>query len=176
MKINKIIYKLKRVTIAKIVIRLKSTSFLIHKRLLFYVKNKVLNQWQFTYYCKGDHKKLHLGKNVSTVNTLFNTSSGHIYIDDNTIFGHNVMVLTGVHEFLNGVRKSLITKGLETPLEGFDIKIGKGCWIASGVIITGKVNIGDNVIIGAGAVVTKDIPSNVFAAGVPAKVLKKNVQ
>ena len=140
--------------------------------IFFYLKNNLFKRWQFIYYCKGDKKKLHIGKYVSTVNTLFNTSSGNIYIGDNTIFGHNVMVLTGVHEFMNGKRKRLITKGFETPLEGYDIKIGEGCWIASGVIITGNVEIGDNVIIGAGAIVTKDLPSNVFAAGVPAKVIK----
>ena len=174
MKPSVIINKLKKITITKIVLRVKMLFSSIYKHIFVYFKNKVLNQWQFTYYCKGDKKKLHLGKNTSLVNTIFNTSSGHIYIGDDTIFGHNVMVLTGVHEFLNGKRKSLVTGGFETPLEGFDIKIGKGCWIASGVIITGKVNIGDNVIVAAGAVVTKDVPSNVFVGGVPAKILKRN--
>lgn len=174
MNIKNIINKIKSITLSKIFLRIKIFFSSIRNLMFFYLKNKILNQWQFTYYCKGDQKKLHIGKNVSTVNTLFNTSSGHIYIGDNTIFGHNVMILAGVHEFLDGKRKSLVTGGLETPLEGYDIKIGTGCWIASGVIITGNVNIGNNVIIGAGSVVSKDIPSDVFAAGVPAKVLKKN--
>lgn len=174
MNIDNIFSKLKKITLTKIFIRIRKVPSLVYSLIFLYIKNKILNQWQFTYYCKGDRKKLHLGKYVSTVNTLFNTSSGHIYIGDNTIFGHNVMVLAAVHEFLDGKRKSLVTGGLETPLEGYDIKIGKGCWIASGVIITGNVNIGDNVIIGAGSVVLKDIPSDVFAAGVPAKVLKRH--
>lgn len=147
----------------------------VRQSFFYFLKNKLLATWWYTYYCKGDRRKLHFGKNVSPVNTLFNVASGHITIGDNTIFGHNVMVLTGKHEFLDGRRKSLTTKGLETPLEGYDINIGSGCWIASGVIITGKVNIGDNVIIGAGSVVTKNIPSGVFAAGVPAKVIKENI-
>ena len=147
----------------------------INASFFYFLKNNFLETWGATYYCKGDRRKLRLGKYVSPVNTLFNVSSGCITVGDNTIFGHNVMVLTGKHEFLNGKRKSLTTKGFEVPLEGYDINIGSGCWIASGVIITGKVNIGDNVIIGAGSVVTKDIPSGVFAAGVPAKILRTNI-
>ena len=146
----------------------------INQSLFYFLKNSLMRTWWYTYYCKGPRNKLHVGKSVSTANTIFNVSSGHITVGDNTIFGHNVMVLTGKHEFLEGRRKSLTTMGYEVPLEGYDINIGKGCWIASGVIITGNVNIGDNVIIGAGAVVTKDIEEGVFAAGVPAKVLRRN--
>ena len=126
------------------------------------------------FYCHGKLKRLHLGKNISTMNTIFNVSSGEIYIGDDTIFGHNCMVLTGRHDFIKGKRKKIVTGGRETPAEGYNIHIGRGCWIASGVIIIGGVTIGDNVIIGAGAVITHDIPSGVFAAGVPAKVIYKH--
>ena len=61
----------------------------------------------------------------------------------------------------------------EVPLTGYDIKIGSGCWITSNVTITGGVSIGDNVIIMAGAVVTKNFPSSVVIGGVPANVIKK---
>ena len=53
-----------------------------------------------------------------------------------------------------------------------DVTIGENCWITSRVIILGGVTIGDDVIIGAGSVVTHDIPSNCFAAGNPCKVIK----
>ena len=124
------------------------------------------------YYCHGDPGKLHIGKSVSTMNTIFNVASGHIYVGDNTIFGHNCMVLTGRHDFHKGKRKKLTTDEKETPVEGYDIHIGEGCWIASGAIIINSVNIGNNVIIGAGSVVTKNIPDGCFAAGVPAKIIK----
>ena len=52
------------------------------------------------------------------------------------------------------------------------IIIGKSCYISTGVTILGPITIGDNVTIGAGAVVTKDIPDNVIVAGVPAKIIK----
>lgn len=59
----------------------------------------------------------------------------------------------------------------ETPESGYDIEIGEGCFIGSGVIILAPVKIGDNVIIGSGSLVVKDIPSNCFAAGAPAKLI-----
>lgn len=54
----------------------------------------------------------------------------------------------------------------------FDIKIGDDCYISTGVTILGPVKIGNNVTIGAGAVVTKDIPDNAVVGGVPAKIIK----
>jgi acetyltransferase-like isoleucine patch superfamily enzyme len=121
----------------------------------------------------GERSRLKTGKNVSLVNTLFNLSSGNIYIGDNTIFGHGCMVITGVHQFKDGRRKKLVTGGDEAPLSGYDIKIGSGCWIASGSIIIGRVKIGHNVIVAAGAVVTRDIPDGVMVGGVPARIIKK---
>lgn len=53
------------------------------------------------------------------------------------------------------------------------IHIGKNCWLGAGVIVVPGVTIGDNSVIGAGAVITKDIPANVVAVGTPARVLRK---
>lgn len=128
----------------------------------------------------GSSGKLVVGKKVAVANTLFNLSSGSIIIGDYTIFGQNVMVLTGRHNFINGQRAGLddVINGpqwgggeLEVPSSGYDIQIGRGTWIASGAIITGGVKIGDNAIIAAGAVVTRDIPDHAIAAGVPARVI-----
>lgn len=55
----------------------------------------------------GRSGKLHLGEKVAVSNTLFNVSSGSIYIDDYTIFGQNVMILTGRHNFVSGYRAGL---------------------------------------------------------------------
>lgn len=128
----------------------------------------------------GNSGSLVLGKKVAVSNTLFNLSSGSIYIGDYTIFGQNVMVVTGRHNFLGGQRAGLDsvmhseTWGggkLEVPSSGYDIHIGSGAWIASGAIIIGGVKIGNNVIVAAGAVVTKDLPNYAIAAGVPAKII-----
>ena len=52
------------------------------------------------------------------------------------------------------------------------ITIGDDCWFGGSVIVLPGVTIGDNVVVGAGAVVTKDVPSNVMVAGNPARVIK----
>lgn len=56
-----------------------------------------------------------------------------------------------------------------------EIKIGNHVWIGTNAIILKGVTIGDNAVIAAGAVVTKDVPSNCIVAGVPAKIIKKNI-
>jgi acetyltransferase-like isoleucine patch superfamily enzyme len=124
-------------------------------------------------YVHGDKSRLNIGRRCSTMNTIFNVISGSITIGNDTLFTHDCMVLTGTHEFVNGIRAGLHSPPLEeTPSEGKDIFIGNGCFIGSGSVILGKVTIGNNVIIGAGSVVTMDIPDDCFAAGIPAKVIK----
>jgi galactoside O-acetyltransferase len=53
------------------------------------------------------------------------------------------------------------------------VRIGRNCWLGAGVIVMPGVTIGDNTVIGAGSVVTKDIPSGVVAVGNPCKVLRE---
>lgn len=112
----------------------------------------------------GDAEKITWGENVSFVNALFNVSSGTISVGDNTFFGHNVCLLAAGHP-TNGNRQDWLK-------EGYDIVIGKNVWVASNVTILGPCTIGDNAIIGAGAVVTKDLEGDWVYAGVPARKLK----
>lgn len=53
------------------------------------------------------------------------------------------------------------------------VHIGNDCWLGASVTVCPGVTIGDNCVIGAGSVVTRDIPSNSFAAGVPCKVIRE---
>jgi galactoside O-acetyltransferase len=124
---------------------------------------------------EGSGNTLTLGSNVSTLDAVFNLSSGNISVGNHTLFSHNVHVLTGFHRFYNGTLAKLQENSpKEVPDSGYDIIIGSGCFIGANAIILKGVTIGDNTIIGAGSVVTKDIPSNVFAAGVPAIVIGAN--
>ena len=127
-------------------------------------------------YVHGNKNRIHLGEECSTMNSIFNVISGEIWIGNNTILGHNCMLLTGTHTFINGKRASLMKDSNyeETPSYGRDIIIGEGCFIGSGVTIIGPVSIGNDVIIGAGSVVIKSIPDSCFAAGVPAVVMKNH--
>lgn len=54
-----------------------------------------------------------------------------------------------------------------------NIRIGRNCWLGNGVVITAGVELGDNVVVGANAVVTQSFPSNVVIAGVPARVIRE---
>jgi acetyltransferase-like isoleucine patch superfamily enzyme len=58
----------------------------------------------------------------------------------------------------------------------FETVIGKNCFIAVGAIILPGVNIGDEVIVGAGSVVTKNVPSNSVVAGNPAIIIRENIK
>ncbi len=160
----------------------RESALKINKSIFFQIKINIVKflcslgfkNYDFSH-VNGEITRIKFGKNISTTNTLFNTVSGTITIGDDTIFGHDCMLLTGRHRFFNGKRAKLVPNSehfRETPESGYNIEIGSGCFIASGVIITAPVKIGDNVLIGAGSVVTTDLPSNCFAAGVPAKVLK----
>lgn len=57
-----------------------------------------------------------------------------------------------------------------------DTVIGKRCFIGANAIIMCGIHIGDSVIVGSGAVVTKDVPSNCIVAGNPARIIKENIQ
>jgi acetyltransferase-like isoleucine patch superfamily enzyme len=121
-------------------------------------------------YVHGSWDRVSIGKGVSLVNTVLNTASGTISIENNVIFGHNCMLLTGRHDFKHGKRKKLLGE-VDTPFEGYDINIKEGCWLASGSIVVGGITIGKNSIVAAGAVVTKNVPDHSIVAGVPAIVI-----
>jgi acetyltransferase-like isoleucine patch superfamily enzyme len=118
----------------------------------------------------GPRGRLHVEPGCATNNTVFNTASGTIRIGPDTLFSHDCHVLTGTHQFWSGRRAALVADSPipEVPTEGRDIVIGAGCFFGVNVIIVGPVTIGDDVVVAAGAVVTRDVPSGSFAAGVPA--------
>jgi acetyltransferase-like isoleucine patch superfamily enzyme len=131
-----------------------------------------------THWVDGSAGRVHVGRRVGLSNTICNVSSGSIFIGDNCAFGYNVMLLTGRHRFVGGVRASLSSSrggwggdDDEVPTSGYDIRIGSGCWIASGAMISGNVTIGENVIVAANAVVTSDLPDFAIAAGIPARIV-----
>lgn len=121
------------------------------------------------YIVYGPRERLSLGNTHPKNNTFFNTRSGYITIGDDTVFGYHCLFLTGVHLFENGKLKQ--PKSEQVPQQGYDIKIGRGCWIASGAIIIGGVTLGDDCIVAAGAVVTHSFPAGSIIGGIPAKLI-----
>jgi acetyltransferase-like isoleucine patch superfamily enzyme len=143
---------------------------IVYRLISYFFSEHIVKILNSHHYVHGPKKNLHLGNNITTVNTIFNTSSGHIYLKDNVVFGHNCMLLTGRHDFYNGKRK-ILSGHPDTPTRGYDIKVGNGTWIASGAILIGGIEIGANCIVCSGAVVTKSFPDNSVIAGIPAKAI-----
>ncbi len=112
----------------------------------------------------GGHH-VHFGNNVYANFNLTMVDDTHIYVGDCTMFGPNVTVATAGHP----IDPELRAKAYQYNMP---VHIGKNCWLGAGVIVLPGVTIGDNTVIGAGSVVTKDIPSNVVAVGNPCKVLR----
>ena len=98
-----------------------------------------------------------------------------VIIGENVFFGPNVSLLTPVHPLRFQDRNMYINAaGKATDKEyARKIVIEDNCWIAGNVTVCGGVTIGSGSVIGAGSVVTRDIPSNVIAAGNPCRVIRE---
>ncbi len=113
----------------------------------------------------GGHH-VHFGKRVYANFNLTLVDDSHIYVGDYTMIGPNVTIATAGHPILPELREKNYQYNIP-------VHIGKNCWLGAGVIVLPGVTIGDNTVIGAGSIVTKDIPSNVVAVGNPCKVLRE---
>lgn len=111
-------------------------------------------------------KFVHFGKNIYANYNLTLVDDTHIYVGDYTMFGPNVTVSTAGHPILPELREQAYQYNMP-------VRIGRNCWIGAGVTIVPGITIGDNVVIGAGSIVTKDLPSNVVAVGNPCRILRE---
>ncbi len=111
-------------------------------------------------------KFLHLGKNVYINFNMALVDDTHIYVGDNTFFGPNVTLAAAGHPLDPDLRST----GWQYNLP---IHIGASCWIGAGVIVLPGVTIHDGCVIGAGSIVTKDIPERSLAYGNPCRVVRK---
>ena len=113
----------------------------------------------------GGHH-LHFGSGIYVNFNLTLVDDGHIYVGDKVMFGPNVVITTANHP----IDPELRAGGLQY---NKDVYIGENAWIAANVVILPGVHIGKNTVIGAGSVVTKDIPDGVVAVGNPCRVLRE---
>lgn len=111
-------------------------------------------------------RHVHFGEYVYANFGLTLVDDTHIYVGDSTMFGPNVVIATAGHP----IEPNLREKGYQFNMP---VHIGKNCWLGAGVLVMPGVTIGDNTVIGAGSVVTKDIPANVVAVGNPCRVLRE---
>lgn len=112
----------------------------------------------------GGHH-VHFGERVYANFNLTLVDDTHIYVGSRTMFGPNVTIATAGHPILPELR----ARGLQY---NAPVHIGENCWLGAGVIVLPGITIGDRVVIGAGSVVTHDLPSDVVAYGNPCKVAR----
>ena len=111
-------------------------------------------------------KYTHFGNNVCANFNLTLVDDTDIFVGDNVMFGPNVIIATAGHPVDPPLREKVAQFNIP-------VRIGKNVWIGAGAIVLPGVTIGDHSVIGAGSVVTKDIPPNVVAVGNPCRVLRE---
>ena len=109
-------------------------------------------------------RNLRFGRNVFVNHGCTAMDFGGIDIGDDVLIWPNVQLLSSGHPLDPATRRHSITTA--------PIRIGRGVWIAAGATILQGVTVGDDAVVAAGAVVTKDVPARTLVAGVPARVIR----
>jgi maltose O-acetyltransferase len=112
--------------------------------------------------------KLTIGNNVSINRGCIINGGGDVSVSDDVLIGPEVIIYSQNHIYKN-LEKKISEQGYLTS----SVLISDNVWIGARSIILPGVKIGSNSIIGAGSVVTKDVPSNCIYAGNPAKLIKQ---
>lgn len=121
----------------------------------------------------GKHTRI--GKNFFGNFHLTIQDDAEVVIGDNCRFGPNVTIVTPLHPMLAAERRRMLTPEGEKKALCYakPVHIGNDCWLCANVTVCPGVTIGDNCVIGAGSVVTRDIPADCFAAGNPCRVIRE---
>jgi acetyltransferase-like isoleucine patch superfamily enzyme len=108
-------------------------------------------------------ENINIGKNVFVNHACTFMDRGGITLEDNVLIGPKVNLITTNHPISPAERRATISK---------PVVIKKGAWIGAGATILAGVTVGENSIVAAGAVVSKDVPDNCIVGGIPAKFIK----
>lgn len=108
--------------------------------------------------------KVFIGSHCSLAERVHIFGGGKVYIGDNTLIAAHTIITSDTHDPNAELYRLSLVRAT--------VHIGANVWLGSACIILPGVRIGDGVIIGAGSVVTKDVPANAVALGVPAKVVR----
>lgn len=95
-------------------------------------------------------------------------SGAEIIVENNVLIGSGVHIYTQNHQF-NDLSAPIIEQGHSSSKT---VRLKEGCWIGANAIILPGVEIGENAVIGAGSIVTKNVPPKVVAAGNPARIIR----
>lgn len=113
-------------------------------------------------------RELEVGNDVYIAHGCWMNAAGGVTIGDGVIISPKVVIASTKHLYVNG---AVVLHGSEKG----SVSIGAGTWIASNVTITKSVHVGKGVVVGAGSVVTKDLPDFFFCAGQPAVPIREMV-
>jgi len=128
--------------------------------------------------------KMHVGKHVRIKRGLRARKPENITIGDDVTIGCNVILQAHAPIYIGNFTKIapgviIVTASHDTSKRDFErtrttspVKIGNNCWLGTGAIVLPGVTIGDGTVVGAGSVVTKDLPPEMICVGVPAGPLK----
>lgn len=108
-------------------------------------------------------ENIEIGKNVFVNHACTFMDRGGIILEDEVLIGPKVNLITTNHPLAPSQRRATISK---------PIVIKKKAWIGAGATILAGVTIGENSVVAAGAVVSRDVPDNVVVGGIPAKIIK----
>ena len=108
---------------------------------------------------------VHVGKNVVINFNCTFVDDGEIFIGDDCMIGPGCNLATSVHPISPRLRRHKLQYNKP-------IHIGNNVWFGAGVTVLPGITVGDNAIVGAGSVVTKDIPANAIVAGNPARLIR----
>ena len=106
--------------------------------------------------------KVRIGKNVVVMNNSLFMAAGGINIEDDVIVAANAQLISNNHDFYD-----------HAVLTCKPVHLKHNCWIGAGATILPGVTIGENAVVAAGAVVTKDVEDNTIVGGNPAKLIKR---
>ena len=108
-------------------------------------------------------KNIHIGKNVFINSGCCFQDQGGIFLGDGCLIGHQVVIATLNHDLDPEKRGGMYPA---------PVRLGKHVWVGAHATILAGVTIGENAVVAAGAVVTKDVPANSVVGGVPARVIR----
>ncbi|MBL8399229.1 MAG: hypothetical protein JNL84_13985 [Candidatus Accumulibacter sp.] len=117
-------------------------------------------------YIQGGDNGVRLGNHVEINNFSIVNGTGGVDIGDDTLIGPGVRIISYQHRF------AAETTVRSQATEKKPIRIGRDCWIGANAIVLAGISIGDGAIVGAGAVVTRDVPDNAVVTGIPATIKK----
>lgn len=122
-------------------------------------------------FCHEATSLLEIGKGSDIGNHSRISSVNKIIIEDEVLIGPHVLISDNNHKYSDPLIP-IIKQGVSCKKD-YKVIIGEGSWVGTNAVIVGNVRIGKHCVIGANAVVTKDIPDYCVAVGIPAKVIRK---